>query len=163
MDESTAVGLFGGLRIARVLALIGLVAGGIAGIFAFLTQDGAGAVALRAASVFPLLVILLPGTLALVTWAAVEGGEPTLTAILRQLYPARVMLLTGGICGSAAGCLAFLLAATLMPGSIGGEDLNQVRIALFAAVGWAQPLFVLVGTAVVAVALSWWANKRLSR
>lgn len=163
MDESTAVGLFGGLRIARVLALVGLVAGGIAGLFAFLTQDGAEAVALRAASVFPLLVILIPGALALVTWAAVEGGEPTLTGILRQANPARVMLLTGAIAGSAVGCLAFLLAAALMPGSIGGEDLNQVRIVLFAAVGWAQPLFVLTGTAVVAAALSWWANKRLTR
>lgn len=163
MEENTAVGIFGGLRIARVLAAIGLFTGGIAGLVAFLTQDGAEAVAIRAASIFPLLVILLPGALAVLTWAAVEGGDTALTRILSAPVAARAFLLTGGIVGSAGGCLAFLLAATLMPGSIGGEDLNSVRIALFDAVGWIQPLFVVLGSTVVALALAWWSNSRLNQ
>lgn len=124
-------------RALRIQLLIALVVGGLAGWFSIITQDGAVNVAQTASQFFLGLGIGLP--VALVAYTRVV-----------ESIPDRRSLLLIGIVSACLGIIAYIAIVTLIGGSIGGEDLNQVRIELGARI----PLWQYVVVIVVQVAVA---------
>lgn len=127
------------VRSLRILLLAALLVGGLAGWFSILTQDGTENVAQAAAQFFLGLGIVLPATLVGYT-RLVEaiGDRQTLVAI--------------AVSSSVLGIIAYIILATLIAGSVGGEDLNQVRIALGSQIPiWQMAVVVVVQVAVALV------------
>jgi hypothetical protein len=145
---------------ARLLVIVGLVVGGVAGWVSLLTTDGAEKVAQTVVIFYPWLALLLPGSLALSVWATLQtqvGGNPNLYHVLGT---ARLMLLTAAVLGAAGGSFAFWIVATAVTGSVGGEDLNQVRDAILANIPTWQLAGVLVITLATGLIMAQWAHQR---
>jgi len=125
------------IRPLRILLLAALIVGGVAGWFALLTQDGTENVAQAAAQFFLGLGIVLPATLI---------GYTRMVEPIKD----RQMLLIIGVISGIVGVIVYITTATLLAGSVGGEDLNQVRIAL----GMQIPIWQMVVVIVVQIAVA---------
>lgn len=140
---------------ARLLVIVALVIGGLAGWLGFLNADGSDAVGRAVAGWYLLLAIALPATLALYVWALQQTTLPT---AMRQTGAGIAPLLVAAVAGSLIGSAGFWLIATMITGSIGGEDLNAVRNAIIAEIPLINVLLVVGLTCIAAVLLSLWAS-----
>lgn len=136
--------IIAGLGYARNLLVVAAVMGGGAGWFALLTRDGTDAMVEVGIMVFPLLIIALPLALILNSLFDQEMAKLPEANIYRAgKQPTSIMLASGGLLGSIAGVMIYLLLVPLATGSFGGEDLNAVREALWAQVQMWQVLAVI--------------------
>ena len=127
-------------RALRIQLFAALLIGGLAGWFSIITQDGAINVAQTSAQFFLGLGIGLPVALVAYTrWMEKIAERQSLLAI--------------GILGGIVGIIAYIAIVTLIGGSIGGEDLNQVRNELMRQIPLWQYAVVLIVQAAVAMIL----------
>lgn len=124
-------------RPLRILLLAALIVGGMAGWFALLTQDGTENVAQAVAQFFLGLGVVLPATLI------------GYTRIVDPIGDRKILFFIGLISG-IVGVIAYMTIATLLAGSVGGEDLNQVRVAI----GMQIPIWQMIVVIVVQIAVA---------
>ncbi len=124
-------------RPLRILLLAALIVGGLAGWFALLTQDGTENVAQAVAQFFLGLGVVLPATLI---------GYTRIVEVISD----RQILLVIGVISGIVGVIAYMTIATLLAGSVGGEDLNQVRVAI----GMQIPIWQMIVVVVVQIAVA---------
>ncbi len=149
-----------GLRMSRLLLAVALILGGVAGWIGLLTADGADKVAQTVAIFYPLLAIILPGGLALVVWSTLQTEAGGMPALYQEVGVARTMLSIAALVGAAGGSVLFWIVATALCGSVGGEDLNQVRDAILANIPAWQLIGVLLLTIATGLILAQWAHQR---
>ena len=141
------------------LGFPGLLTGVLAGWVGLARANGATAVAPIIASVYWLLLLLLPVTLAVWTAASVYDKDRWLYASLPQ---AIVMLLIASLLGAIIGTAFFMVVAINVPAIFGGENQAELRPILMAEIGWFKLLVVMGITAVAGLGLAVWANRRVT-
>lgn len=145
------------LKQARILALTGLVIGGMAAWYGLLTEDGAEQVAKASAQfLLPLGILILPTVLLFINISGLDGNTKTKTD--EQKRDTNLMLLIAGGGGAIAGIALFLLVIPLGAGSVGGEDLNAVRESLWEQVSAGHLILIFVVNILVALGLAGWMS-----
>lgn len=144
-----------GLTTAGILGGIALILAVITGWWAVIQVDGADAVAGQSTTIYLLLALILPISLAILSYLdRSQINYATWQASLIQLFSA-------GFAGSIFASGLFIYGNFQIAVVFGGEDptqmINALRIAIFK-----NAIFVIGITSLAALAIGLWANRRVS-
>lgn len=107
------------------------------------------------APLYLVLVVVLPLTLWFASYLTREfpGADAFYSDPRRSTLP----LVVGGAITAIVGTLMFLVLSVLIPGSLGGKDLNAVRGAVWGSIPLWQIALVLVVSAAAGAGIARWA------